>query len=132
MDVRLENSTDAHHTCIARINELHKQPLPTRLYNIRKTKSSKEWDDRCRMCGKTQEDESITHVLSSCNALAQTKYLSRRNGALKILFFELLKDHQLIKDVPHWYSSTQPKPLYHNDQVAAYWDVPVYADHTEV
>ena len=28
-------------------------------------------------------------------------------------------------------ASTQPKPLYQNDQVTAYWDVPVYADHTE-
>ena len=26
----------------------------------------------------------------------------------------------------------QAKPLYQNDQVAVYWDVPVYADHTEV
>ena len=80
------------------------------------------------MCGKAQE--FIAHVLSSCSALAQTKYLSRHNGALKILFFELLKDYQLIEAVPPWYSPTQPKPLYQNDQVTAYWDV--HADHTEV
>ena len=48
-------------------------------------------------------------------ALAQTKYLSRLNGALKILFFELLKDHQLIETVPPWYSLTQLKPLYQNN-----------------
>ena len=56
----------------------------------------------------------------------------KHNGALKILFFELLKDHHLIEAVPPWYSPTQPKPFYPNDQVTAYWDVPVYADHTEV
>ena len=82
------------------------------------------------MCLKAQE--SIAHVLSSCSALAQTKYLSRHNGEFKILFFELLKDHHLIKAVPPWYFATQPKPFYQNDQVTAYWDVPVYADHTEL
>ena len=82
------------------------------------------------MCGKAQE--SIAHVLSSCSALAQTKYLSRHNGALKILFFELLKDYQLIEAVSPWCSATQPKPLYQNDHVASYWDVPAYEDHTQV
>ena len=77
------------------------------------------------MCAKVQEP--IAHVLSSCSALAQTKYLPRRNRTLKILFFELLKDHQLTTNSP-----TQPNQLYQNDQVVAYWDVPVYADHTEV
>ena len=117
------------HTIVG-ISELHEQLLPTKLYNARKTKSSEESDVRCRMCGKAQE--SIAHVQSNCSALAQTKHLSRHNGALKILFFELLKDHQLIEAVPPWYSPTQPKPFYQNDQVTAYLDLPVYADHTEV
>ena len=96
---------------IAGISELHEQLLPKKLYNVRKTKLSEESDIRYRMCGKAQE--SIEHVLSSCSALAQMKYLSRHNGALKILFFELLKDHQLIEAVLPWYSPKQPKPLYH-------------------
>ena len=53
---------------IAGISKLHEQPLPTKLYNPRKTKTSKESDFRCRMCGKAQE--SIAHLLSSCSALA--------------------------------------------------------------
>ena len=115
---------------IAGITELYEQLLPTKLYNARKTKSSEESDVRCRMCEKAQE--SAAHVLSGCSALAQAKYLARHNRALKILFFELLKDHQLIEAVPPWYSPTQPKPPYRNDQVTAYWDVPVYADHTDL
>ena len=63
-------------------------------------------------------------MLSGCSALPQTKHLARHNRALKILFFELLKEGG--------FSPTQPKAFYQNDQVAAYWDVPVYADHTEV
>ena len=91
---------------ISRISELYEQLLPRKLYNARKAKSSEEPDVRCRMYGKAQE--SISHVLSSCSALAQTKYLSRHDGALKILFFELLKDYQLIEAVPPWNSSTIP------------------------
>ena len=74
------------------------------------------------------------HVLSGCSALTKTKYLARHNAAcaLKILFFELLKNYQLVEVVPPWYSPTQPKPFHENEQAAVYWDVPVYADYTEV
>ncbi|PFX19265.1 hypothetical protein AWC38_SpisGene16340 [Stylophora pistillata] len=34
--------------------------------------------------------------------------------------------------VPPRYSPTQPKPFHENEQAAMYWDVPVYADYTEV
>ena len=34
--------------------------------------------------------------------------------------------------IPSWYSPTQPKPFYENEQATVYWDVPAYADHTEV
>ena len=97
--------------------ELYEQLLPTKLYNSRKTKTTDDPDARCRLCGKAQE--SVAHVLSGFSVLAQTKYLSRHNAALKILFFELLKSYQL-------------KPSYENEQATVYWDVPVYADHIEV
>ena len=70
--------------------------------------------------------------LSGRSALAQRKYLSRHNGVLKKLFFEQVEDLQPMEAVPPWYSPTQPKPHYQHDQVPAYWDVLVYADHTEV
>ena len=79
-----------------------------------------------RMCSKSPE--SVPHVLAECGALAQTKYLERHNAALKILFFEMLKDLELISEVPPWYSKTQPKPSYENGSAQALWDVPVYAD----
>ena len=110
--------------------QLYEQLLPTRLYNSRKTKTTDDPDARCRMCKKAQE--SVAHVVSGCSVLAQTKYLSRHNAALKIVFFELLKSYQLIEVIPPWYSPTQPKSFYENGQATVYWDVPVYADHTEV
>ena len=43
-----------------------------------------------------------------------------------------LKENLLIETTPPWYSPIQPKPVYENNQVKAYWDVPVYAYNTEV
>ena len=34
----------------------------------------------------------MNNNLSGCSTLAQTNYLARHNAALKILFFEMLKD----------------------------------------
>ena len=61
----------------------------------------------CRMCGG--KPECLAHVLAGCSVLAQTKYLSSHNAALKIPFFEMLKDMDLIESNPPWYSRVQPK-----------------------
>ena len=46
--------------------------------------------------------------------------------------FLKLKSYQIIEVIPLWYSPTQPKPSYENEQVTVYWAVPVYADDIEV
>ena len=74
----------------------------------------------------------MPYVSAGCGTLAQTKYLARHNTALKILFFEMLKDLELISEVPPWYSKIQPKLSYENGSVQASWDVLAYADNTEV
>ncbi|XP_068708027.1 uncharacterized protein [Montipora foliosa] len=83
---------------IAGTEELHQQLLTTKIYH-----------QKCRMCG--EKPECLAHVLSGCSVLAQTKYLSRHNAALKIPFFEMLKDMDLIESNPPWYSPVQPKPV---------------------
>ena len=87
-------------------------------------------DAMCRMCHECPE--SIAHVIAGCGALARTKYVVRHNRALKILFFELLDDLELIESVPPRYSPTTPKPEYHNTKASAFWDVPVFTGSTEV
>ena len=82
------------------------------------------------MCTKVLE--SVPHVLAGCSALAQTKYMSRHNSALKILFFEILRECGLIDKIPPWYSQVVPKPLYENENHKALWDVPVYAKNADV
>ena len=82
------------------------------------------------MCGKAPE--CVAHVLGGCSSLAQTKYLERHNAALKVLFFEILRDLDLNETVPPWFSRTEPKPMYESIHAQAFWDVQVYAEHTVV
>ena len=83
-----------------------------------------------RLCRKAIE--SVTRILFGCGALVQTKYLSRHDSTLKILFYEMLHDLGLIDEVPSWYSPAKPKPVYESDDMQAYWDVPVFGNHEEV
>ena len=99
--------------------ELYEQLLPTRLYACQKTHTSLESEAWWRLCGKAPE--SVAHILSGCGALAQSKYLSRHDSALKVLFYEMLHDLGLIDEVPPWYSPAKPKPVYESDDVQAYW-----------
>ena len=81
--------TAPSHTIVGML-ELYEQLSPTKVY-----------DTLCRFCGKTAE--STPHVLASCSALAQCKYLARHNAALKVLFWEMLRELQLSDTVPPWY-----------------------------
>ena len=67
-----------------------------------------------------------------CGALAQSKYMTRHNAVLKVIFYELLKDLDQMTSIPPWYSQNIPKPLYENEKGKAFWDVPLYAEYAEV
>ena len=110
--------------------ELYEQLLPTRVYAAYKTGTSDRNNIMCRMCGKAPE--CIAHVLAGCSSLAQTKYLERHNAALKVLFFKILRDLDLNETVPPWFLRTEPKQMYESTHAQAFWDVPVYAEHTVV
>ena len=110
--------------------ELYEQLTPTKVYYARKTQTNRPDDTLCTLCGKTAE--SIPHVLASCSALAQNKYLARHNAALKVLFWEMLRELQLSDTVPPWYSPAVPKPIYESPKAQAYWDIPVFAVSEQV
>ena len=100
--------------------ELYEQLTPTKVCYASKTNNPN--DTLCRLCGKTVE--SIAHVLASC---LQNKYLARHNAALKVLFWEMLRELQLSDTVPPWYSPAVPKPIYESPEAQAYCDIPVFA-----
>ena len=68
--------------------------IPTRLYACQKTLTDMTGEVTCRLCNKAPE--SVAHVLTGCTALAQNKYITRNNAALKILFFEILQDLKVL------------------------------------
>ena len=105
MAKRLECPT---HT-VAGVFELYEQLLPARLYACQKTHTDATGEVMCRLCGKAPE--SVAHVLAGCTALAQNRYVTRLNAALKVLIFEILQDLGLVDSVPPWYSPLKPKPV---------------------
>ena len=110
---------------------MYQQLLPTKLYHHNKTGTNPSSDVLCSgMFGSGPE--SVPNILAGCSTLAKTKGIARHNAALKELFFELLKDRNLITEIPPWYSPVQPKPMYENEQAKAFWDVAVYAENTEL
>ena len=115
---------------VAGVMELYEQLLPTRVYSAYKTGTSDQNNIMCRMCGKAPE--CLAHVLAGCPSLSQSKYMERHNAALKVLFFEILRDLDLNETVSPWPSRIEPKPLYESTQAQAFGDVPVYAEHTTV
>ena len=82
------------------------------------------------MCGKVPV--SLANILARCSSLTQTKYMDRHNASLKVLFFAMLRDIELADSVPPCYSQVEPNALYESEDAQAYWDVPVYAEHTFV
>ena len=115
---------------VAGVYELYQQLLPIKIYQQYNTKTSNNTDVKCRMCGKAMA--RVPHVLSGCSVLAKSKYKTRHDAVLKVLFFDLLCDMGLIESVPSWCSPETPKPEYKNDRASSFWDVPVYAEITEV
>ena len=101
---------------IAGVQELYQQLLPTKVYYNRKAKSQ----------------VTVQYILSGCSALAQTKYGQRHSNAFSILFFEVLRSLDLITRVEPWFSQVTPKLLYENKHATTFWDVPLFADTTQV
>ena len=56
----------------------------------------------------------------------------RHSAALKVIFYELLKDQDLMTTVTPSYSQNMPKPLYKNKKGKALWDIPLCAEHAGV
>ena len=76
---------------------LYEQMLPTTVYSYYKIGTTSANDTTCRLCGKGMEN--VAHVIVGCSALAQSNSLKRHKAALKVLYFELLRDLKLVDEV---------------------------------
>ena len=93
----MNNWRTAQTRIITGVQDLYKQPLPTKFYTRKKITTTTHEDYTCRMCAKSQE--SVAHVLAGCSATAETNYQERHSSVLRILFFEIFFNPVLLS---HW------------------------------
>ena len=99
------------------------QLLPTRTYQV--IRSNEEVSDICcRLCHKGQE--SVKHLISNCEVLAKSLYISRHDNALKCFVWPLLSYFGLSSKCPSWCSNDKVSPYYKNGDIEFWWDVPEY------
>ena len=104
------------------------QLLPTKTYKI--TRSSEVIEDICcRLCNKDQE--SVKHLISNCEALAKSLYITRHDNALKCFVWPLLSFFNLSSKCPSWYANDKVLPYYKHNNIEFWWDAPEYTGRDE-
>ena len=80
------------------------------------------------MC--SQHEETVDHIVSGCEVLAKTEYISRHNNAAAYLHWSICKDHD-IEITDKWYEH-EPETAMHNkdNNITITWDMPVNTDRT--
>ena len=82
-------------------------------------------DSKCRCCKQT--DETVTHIVSQCSALAQKEYKRRHDGVGKRIHWEICRKYGM-KVAQKWYEH-QPKAVEENEKYKILWDFMVQTDH---
>jgi len=67
-------------------------------------------------------------VISSCEALAPTKYLERHDNVCKYIHMLLMNEYDINDKITPWYQH-QPRPVEENDRVKILWNFQVQTDH---
>ena len=67
-------------------------------------------ESKCRMC--SQHEETVDHIVSGCEVLAKTEYISRHNNAVAYLHWSICKGHD-IEITDKWYEH-EPETVMHN------------------
>ena len=102
------------------------QAINTR--NYQKVICGQQVESKCRMC--SQHEETVDHIVSGCEVLAKTEYISRHNNAAAYLHWSICKDHD-IEITDKWYQQA-PETVTHNkdNNITIMWDMPVNTDRT--
>ena len=80
---------------------------------------------RCRMCGKF--GESVQHIVSGCEKLAQKEYKRRHDNVAKKIHWDLCKRHDLEHHLK-WYDHI-PEGAIENDKIKLLWDINIQCDN---
>ena len=90
-------------------------------YNIDKTADSL----LCRLCG--EKGESVGHLVSECQKLAQKEYKRRHDNVARIVHWEFCGKYGIERGV-NWYSH-EPQGVSENGEVKVLWDLMIQCDH---
>ena len=98
------------------------QALPTRNYKV--TIMKEQGSKKCRMCG--ERDETVMHILSECEKLAQGEYKKRHDRVASIIHWELCEIHG-FRRCKNWFEH-RAEPVLENNDVKILWDFNIHTD----
>jgi hypothetical protein len=98
------------------------QALLTRNYQVSVMKEA--GSKKCRMCGA--RDETVMHILSECEKLAQGEYKKRHDRVATIVHWELCAIHGFQRS-KNWYAH-HAEPVLENEKVKILWDFNIHTD----
>ena len=81
-------------------------------------------DDKCRMCG--QKGETVWHITSECEKLAQREYKRRHDNVARIIHWELCGKYGIDR-AKNWYEQ-KPTGVMENDKAKILWDFMIQCD----
>ena len=79
----------------------------------------------CRMCN--EKEESIFHILSECQKLAQTEYKKRHDKVAQLVHWNLCRKYGLHHS-RNWYNHVAEK-VSENERAKILWDFSIQTDH---
>ena len=90
-------------------------------YHIDKTSDS----PMCRLCGK--KGESVQHITSGCEKLAQKEYKKRHGNVAKKVHWDICKKNGL-EHSEKWYEHA-PEGAVENEEIKVLWDINIQYDN---
>jgi hypothetical protein len=98
------------------------QSLPTKSHKVKIMKE--QGSSNCRMCGS--REETVMHILSECEKLAQTEYRKRHDKVATIIHWELCALHGFERS-GKWYDH-RAKAVLESEDVKILWDFNIWCD----
>ena len=71
-----------------------------------------------------QDEETVDHIVSGCEVLAKTEYISRHDKSAAYLHWKICQDHD-SEVIEKWYEH-KPESVTHNkdSKITIMWDLP--------
>ena len=75
-------------------------------------------------------EEMVDHIISGCEVLAKTEYISRQDKAAAYLQWNICQDHD-IQVIDKWYEHKSASVMHNKDsKITIMWDMPVNTNRT--